>query len=128
MREETSCCHMGYSFQLTAKVILYAPSHRQISTYHSLFFTPVVRQWLERPVYRCFNLTSSSQCRPLYLIHLDFYQPITACSFFCAQCFLFHSHDLRLFLPYVQAGRKEVFYLTTHSTHFIYCYMVSDIW
>ena len=25
-------------------------------------------------------------------------------------------------------GRKETFYLTTHSTHFIYGYMVSDIW
>ena len=24
-------------------------------------------------------------------------------------------------------GRKEMFYLTTHSTHFIYCYMASDI-
>ena len=25
-------------------------------------------------------------------------------------------------------GRKEMFYLTTHSTHFIYGYMTSDIW
>ena len=25
-------------------------------------------------------------------------------------------------------GRKEMFYLTTHSTHFIYSYLVSDIW
>ena len=24
-------------------------------------------------------------------------------------------------------GRKEMFYLTTHSTHFIYGYMASDI-
>ena len=24
-------------------------------------------------------------------------------------------------------GRKEMFYLTTHSTHFIYGYMTSDI-
>ena len=28
----------------------------------------------------------------------------------------------------VREGRKETFYLTTHSTHFIYGYMVSDIW
>ena len=27
-----------------------------------------------------------------------------------------------------QEGRKEMFYLMTHSTHFIYSYMVSDIW
>ena len=25
-------------------------------------------------------------------------------------------------------GWKEMFYLTTHSTHFIYGYMASDIW
>ena len=25
-------------------------------------------------------------------------------------------------------GRKEMFYLTTHSTYFIYSYMASDIW
>ena len=25
-------------------------------------------------------------------------------------------------------GRKEMFYLTTYSTHFIYGYMASDIW
>ena len=25
-------------------------------------------------------------------------------------------------------GRKEMFYLTTHSTLFIYGYMASDIW
>ena len=26
------------------------------------------------------------------------------------------------------SGRKEMFYLTTHSTHFIYGYMASDVW
>ena len=25
-------------------------------------------------------------------------------------------------------GRKEMFYLTTHSTHFVYGYMAPDIW
>ena len=33
------CRHMGYSFRLTARVILYAPSHRQDSTYHGLCYT-----------------------------------------------------------------------------------------
>ena len=28
----------------------------------------------------------------------------------------------------VKEGMKEMFYLTTHSTHFIYGYMASDIW
>ena len=26
------------------------------------------------------------------------------------------------------SGRKEMFYLTTHLTHFIYGYVASDIW
>ena len=30
---------LGYSFQLAAKVLLYAPSHRQDSTYHGLCYT-----------------------------------------------------------------------------------------
>ena len=28
----------------------------------------------------------------------------------------------------VRKGRKEIFYLTTHSTHFVYGYMAMDIW
>ena len=39
VRKETRCRHIGYSFQLTARVLLYAPSHRQDSTYHGLCYT-----------------------------------------------------------------------------------------
>ena len=39
MREETRCHYMGYSFQLAARVLLYAPSHRQDNTYHGLCYT-----------------------------------------------------------------------------------------
>ena len=39
VRKETRCCHIGYSFRLTARVLLYAPSHRQDNTYHSLCYT-----------------------------------------------------------------------------------------
>ena len=38
-REETRCRHMGYSFRLTAMVLLYTSPHRQDSTYHSLCYT-----------------------------------------------------------------------------------------
>ena len=31
--------HMGYSFRLAARVLLYASSHRQDSTYHGLCYT-----------------------------------------------------------------------------------------
>ena len=36
VRKETRCCHIGYSLRLTARVLLYALSHRQDSTYHGL--------------------------------------------------------------------------------------------
>ena len=39
VREETRCCHINYSFRLAARVLLYAPSHRQDSTYHGLCYT-----------------------------------------------------------------------------------------
>ena len=39
---------MGYSFRLAARVLLYAPSHRQDSTYQSV--TPVMVHWLEREI------------------------------------------------------------------------------
>ena len=39
VREENCCCHIVYSFRLAARVLLYPPSHRQDSTYHSLCYT-----------------------------------------------------------------------------------------
>ena len=38
-REETCCRHMGYSIRLAARVLLYAPSNIQYSTYHGLCYT-----------------------------------------------------------------------------------------
>ena len=39
VREETRCHHMGYSFRLAVRVLLYASSHRQDNTYHSFCYT-----------------------------------------------------------------------------------------
>ena len=39
VRKETRCRHIGYSFQLAARVLLYASSHRQDDTYHVLCYT-----------------------------------------------------------------------------------------
>ena len=39
VRKETRCRHLGYSSRLTARVLLYAPSHRQDNTYHGLCYT-----------------------------------------------------------------------------------------
>ena len=38
-RKETRCRHIGYSYRLTARVLLYASSHRQDNTYHGLCYT-----------------------------------------------------------------------------------------
>ena len=39
VRKETRCHHIGYSYRLTARVLLYEPSHRQDNTYHGLCYT-----------------------------------------------------------------------------------------
>ena len=39
VRKETRCRYIGYSYRLTARVLLYAPSHRQDNTYHGLCYT-----------------------------------------------------------------------------------------
>ena len=36
---ETRCRHMGYSFRLAVRVLLYASSHRQDNTYDGLCYT-----------------------------------------------------------------------------------------
>ena len=44
VRKETRCRHIGYSFRLTARVLLYAPSHRIAHT--TDFVTPEIAQWV----------------------------------------------------------------------------------
>ena len=39
VRKETHCRHIGYSYRLTARVLLYTPPHRQDNTYHGLCYT-----------------------------------------------------------------------------------------
>ena len=39
VRKETRCSHIGYYYRLTARVLLYAPSHRQDNTYHGCCYT-----------------------------------------------------------------------------------------
>ena len=39
VRKETRCRHIGYSYRLAARVLLYAPSHRQDNTYHGLCYS-----------------------------------------------------------------------------------------
>ena len=39
VRKETRCRHIGNSFRLAARVLLYTPSHREDNTYHGLCYT-----------------------------------------------------------------------------------------
>ena len=39
VRKETRCGHIGYSYRLTASILLYATSHRQDNTYHGVCYT-----------------------------------------------------------------------------------------
>ena len=39
VRKETRCRHIGYSYRLAARVLLYVPSLRQDNTYHGLCYT-----------------------------------------------------------------------------------------
>ena len=38
-REETRCHHLGYSFRIGARVLLYVPFHRQDNTFHGFCYT-----------------------------------------------------------------------------------------
>ena len=49
VRKETRCRHIGYSYRLTARVLLYAPSTDRI-IHTTAFITPVVGHWLEREI------------------------------------------------------------------------------
>ena len=62
VRKETCCHHIGYSYRLTARVLLYAPSHRQDSTYHCLCYSSrgalagtrnITHQLLEPVCHKC---------------------------------------------------------------------------
>ena len=93
-RVKTHCCHIGYSFQLAASVLLYTPSQWlytpsqwQDSTYHSPC-VPTIRIW-EHPVethyqskHHCQNpdtgLNNSPNCWSVFVqLHVNYrkYQP-----------------------------------------------------
>ena len=71
-REETHCCYFtGYSFWLAARYLLYAPSHRQDSTYHSLCYTSCktlaeTRNISMNPSWRIDPITHSTMSKTIY--------------------------------------------------------------
>ena len=138
VRKETHCRHIGSSFRLPARVLLYAPSHRQDSTYHSLCYTshgaqagmrnssmgPPHEGSIRRPIAPWASaLTTELHLAPVnYQYHVKLKlvtepKNRTLRNLYC-----------RCKENIIYIWRKEMFYLTTHSTHFIYGYMASDIW
>ena len=109
VRKKTRCRHIGYSFRLTARVLLYAPSHRQDHT--TAFVTPVVEHWMEREIAQWVYPMKGRSDDPSH--H--------------ERTLLPRSYISLLHHPIDREREREMFYLTTHSTHFIYGYMASDI-
>ena len=78
VRKETRCRHIGYSYRLTARVLLYAPSHRQDDTYHGLCYTSrgalagtrnSDREWNHRVVVKWSADEEHPQWRTQYPVH-----------------------------------------------------------
>ena len=85
VREETRWRHMGYSFRLTARVLLYAPSYRQDSTYHNLCYTSRAKQ--EHNISSRRNIANCNFPAVISLMHFD----VTNMLF--SDCILPHSLD-----------------------------------
>ena len=72
VRKETHCCHIGYSYRLTARVLLYASSHRQDNTYHSLCYTSrgaLPHDWCNKGCGMCYPVCGMMHIKePLLLI------------------------------------------------------------
>ena len=112
------------------------------------FVTPVVEHWLERSHLSCTsrqrqcnkqltNICHTFSLAPSNEQNLKKKKETKSTTKFNKMCgihsnsFLEHSDWVFSFYNYKNTKpneRKEMFYLTTHSTHFIYGYMASDIW
>ena len=92
----------------------YDPSHRQDSIYHDHCYTSCgalagMRNRSMGQTSRIDPMTHSTMSR--LFLHAS-----SICKKSC------------ITLAIRKEGRKEMFYLMMHSTHFIYSYMASDIW
>ena len=108
---------MGYSFQLTARFLLYAPSHRQDNTYHSLCYTSrgalagmrnssnpgQIHEVLPRGMLKC---QVDIDMKHIYKLKTNV-KTLSSIYWSCiSECVLV-----------VQEERKETVYLMTYSTH-----------
>ena len=146
--EKTQCRHyMGYSFRLTARVFLYAPSHIQHSTYHGLCYTSCgalaearnssigpphridpTTKWpmSERSYYGATSGSTSEVMNSTQTLAWLTNTGVTHKHWRDSQTLAWLTMTHNVVKGSIE-GRK-CFYLTTHSTHIIYGYMASDIW
>ena len=137
-RDETCCRHSGYSFRLAARVLLYASSHRQDSTYHGLI--PMIQlynglAWNEG--HFLFNDALNTFFLRLYGVR-HMVKDHSNSERGRKEMFYLTMHSTHFVYGGIghivkdqsnsERGRKEMLYLTMHSTHFFYGYMESDIW
>ena len=88
VRGNHCCYYMGYSFQLAARGLLYAPSHRQDSIYHSLCYSSQVTRngsvcpslHYERTLYHGAISHSSVIQREILIIVIIHVKTMTRCS------------------------------------------------
>ena len=103
---------MGYSFQLAARVLLYAPSHRQDSTYHGLWLMEHWRNSSMGPPRTIDPMThrTMSKHRLVFVktkTHID--------SASCIKCQTFIIIDYHNCITW---SATWIIYLITHLTHF----------
>ena len=122
VREETRCRHIGYSFWLAARVLLYAPSHRQDSTYHGLCYTS------------CGTL-AETRCSSMGAPHEgSIWRPIAQweCVFSWCSESLDRSHlgnhwAISLLCPCMRQP-SQWFPFSASAPHFTRCYVLSCLW
>ena len=118
-RDETCHHHLTYyTFWLAQRALLYTPLHRQDSTYHNLCYTS----------HRTLAGMRNSSMGPPWRTDLMTHCTMSECSYHRATSHSETERRQRRQKEERREGRKEMFYLMTHSTHFIYGYMASDIW
>ena len=118
VRKETRCRHIGHSYRLTARDLLYASSHRQErERERNVLFNDTLKTfylWLYGIRHMVKDHSDSEKGNPLPP-HMLLLSINSKGSFICI-------------IPQTGEREREMFYLTTHSTHFIYGYMASDRW
>ena len=128
VRKETLCRHIGYSYRLAARVLLYAPSHRQDNTYHGLCYTSrgalagtrnssMKDPWrIDPTTHRTMSEHSTSELRPALptgWVHCYILYYVALC---CAILYvMIYNTHVKLFRTMTLLNYQYIFYQHNHS-------------